>query len=311
MSNQESKGIFKDLSIAVLLTAFTGFFGLNGFSLLMLIFPAFSVIMGVKHGLKYNITAMVISIVAIAVLQGAGYIVPLSIYIGLSAVINREIARRESVSKTVLAGGTYMFLALALVSIGLKLIFGLDVVESLEEALRMGLDDTMKQLATTAESYDMTSIKSAMEESIALMIGIFPVIMAAGAFMTSIASYWVVSHILNRNGIMDVETIKLGKFRLSSKFSVAAVVIMVATFMIKFIGLAIYEPLVLNLTTALFILVFIQGLGVISNLLGKTKLNRAIKTAILVFLVLSVGLSMIISFIGVLDIIFNFRKIRE
>lgn len=313
MSNQESRNTIKDLLIATLLTSITGFFGVNGFSLLMLIFPAVSIILGVKRGLKYNILSMVLSILAISVVQGVGYIVPLSVYIGLAAIINIAINRRESVSKIVLSGGTYMFLVLALISVALKLFFKVDIVEGLEASLRLGLKETLEQLGSSSntESYDIASIKLTMEESIGFMISIFPVIMASGAFMVSVASYWVTSHVLKRNGISHIDTLKLSKFRLSSKFSVAALVILIVTFAMKLMGISVYDALVLNLTTVLYILVFIQGIGVIAHFLGKTRINRAIRTAILVFLALNVALSMLISFVGVLDIVFNFRKIKD
>ncbi|OHW61624.1 hypothetical protein EUAN_19390 [Andreesenia angusta] len=313
MSNQESRTTLKDLSIAILLTSITGFFGVNGFSLLMLIFPAFSVIVGVKHGLKYSILSMAISIMAISSVQGMGYVLPLSLYIGIAAVLSIYINRRERVSKIVLAGGTYMFLALAAISVALKLIFEVDVVESLESSLRLGLKETIEQLgsASNTENYDIASIKLAMEESIGFMVAIFPVIMVSGAFMISVVSYWVASHILKRNGISHVDTLKLSNFRLSSKFSVAAVVILIVTFAIKLMGLPVYEALVLNLTTALYLVVFIQGIGVIAYFLGKTRINRAIRTTILVFLAFNVALSMFVSFVGVLDIVFNFRKIKD
>lgn len=311
MSNKEYKEKTKELIFIFLLTLATGFFGINGFSLLMLIFPAFSIVAGVKYGLKYNLTNMILAVAVLSIIGGAGYILPLSIYIGLATILDLAIKRKERVSRTILAGGTYMLLILSTIFVVLKLFFEVDIVDALEISLRTGLNETIDQLSKAETSYDLASIKIAMEQSINFVISVFPVIMLIGSFIVSIASYGTSSYILNRKGIAKVDNLKLMDFRLSSKFSFSAVLIVIAVIAIRLMGLSIYESLALNLTTILYLLVFIQGLGVASYFLGKTKLNKFLKTIIIIFLAFNVALSMVVSFVGVLDIVLNFRKIRD
>lgn len=311
MSNYEDKNKVKELFLIFLLTVATGYFGINGFSILMSIFPAFSIVIGVKYGMKYNLINMILAIMLLSAINGFAYIPALSMYIGLSAILNLGIDKGEKISKVLLKSGTYTFLFLALISVILKVYFNVDIALSLKEALELGLEDTITQLESTGSGYDIVSIKSVMEESINFIADTFPVMLAAGAFTISTISYGIAAYIVRKNDIKHVEVLRLRDFRLSSTFSMASLLILAVVIAIKFMELSIYGPLVSNLTLILYTLVFIQGLGVISYFLSKANVYRVLKFLILGFLAFNPMLSMLVSFAGVVDIVFNFRKIKD
>jgi uncharacterized protein YybS (DUF2232 family) len=311
LGNYEDKDKIKELLLIFLLTATTGYLGISRFPLLMMLFPALSVAIGVKYGLRYNMVNIGLSIITISLIAGLTYIPALSIYIGLAAILNLGMNRDEKASKVVLKGGTYMFLALSLISIALKIYFEIDILESLKTSLETGLADTLRQLESAGTDYDMATIKSVMQSSIDFMVSIFPAILAFGAFFISTISYVIASYIVKKSGRKSVEVPKLSGFRLSSAFSLSSVVILVVVLAMKLFGVSAYRPLVSNLTFILYMLVFIQGLGVVSYFLNKTRMHSILKWIILIFLALNAGLSMVVSFVGVLDIVFNFRKIKD
>lgn len=86
--------------------------------------------------------------------------------------------------------------------------------------------------------------------------------------------------------------------------------IFIGVFLLKIIKIFYYETIFINILVLLFFLFFIEGLSVVSFFIGKIRMGKLGKIIFIFLIILSLPLSIIVSTIGLLDVIFDFRKIK-
>ena len=67
----------------------------------------------------------------------------------------------------------------------------------------------------------------------------------------------------------------------------------------------------MNVSVLVSFVLFLQGISVIIYFLNRSRLHPIIRGIFIILLIVSVPLSAIISIVGFLDIIFNFRRINK
>lgn len=299
----------RELILVTLLTIAKGYFGMKGFPILLLIYSSISVVIGVKYGIKYNIINMLVSSAALSAVLGITYLPIFLMYLGLSVILNRGIDSGERISKTVMAGSSYLFITATIALMVSKLYFRVDFLSILNGTIETNINSSLKELK--AMNGDIIAIKAVMEQSIQFINIAFPGIVILLTLAISAASYGIANYIIRRNGIKNITPMRLSDFKLSNKFTAAAAIILLVVFGIRFMDLGLYERLVVNLIFILYSLLFVQGLAIASYLMGKSNLNWILKFIIIFFLIINMTLGKFIILIGVLDILFNFRKIKE
>ena len=81
--------------------------------------------------------------------------------------------------------------------------------------------------------------------------------------------------------------------------------------MLKWLKLSYYDTVLLNITVLASFMFFIQGLSVIDYRLIKRDIGRLFRILILLLVILVLPVGGIITFIGILDVIIDFRKFKK
>ena len=87
--------------------------------------------------------------------------------------------------------------------------------------------------------------------------------------------------------------------------------IMLISYALKYVGNFNYIQLLNNLSVLIYVIFLIEGLSLTVFLINKMKIGNFLKVLFITIIALSSLLNIILFSMGMLDIIFDFRKIRK
>lgn len=164
---------------------------------------------------------------------------------------------------------------------------------------------------TGLSNYEMYQTKDILENAYEYMVLVIPsaviIFSLLTAYLNSILSIFILRKL--RYGIVFVP--RFSYFKLPSNFILGVIVIYLGVFLLKQLKVFYYETIFINVSALISFAFFLQGLAVLIFLINKSRLNQVGKVIFIVLLILSFPLSAIISMVGFLDIIFNFRGIKK
>jgi len=136
------------------------------------------------------------------------------------------------------------------------------------------------------------------------MIMIFSLIMTYINYLISVL-------ILRKLGYGIVYIPRFSRFKLPNNILLGVGIMFLGTFLLKIFKLSYYETIFMNITLLASFVFFVQGLAVIDYKLKEKKRNLFLRLIVILFFILVLPLGTYIAFLGVLDVIFDFRKIRK
>lgn len=288
-------------------------YGMHVAPLLMVIIPLPFIVIGIRNGIENTIISMAITSLIVGVL--------VEIYLGMSLFlifmpislgITYCIKERKKVSETVLIGAGAFFISIALVFLLESKLGGLDFVKSLEQDLAQFLAlqlDMMKEMGLT--NYEILQTEDLLEMTYDYMIILIPSLLFVTSLVISYVNNIFSFIVLRRMGYGISRYPGFSKFKLPNNIMPGMAVMFIATFIIGKLNIPYHEALLLNITFLIGFIFFVQGLSVLDFLLKKIKIRLIFRVMIIILNVLLVPIGGIIFFIGVLDSIFDMRKIRK
>ena len=288
-------------------------------ALISIIWSVPTILIAFRHGFKVSINSVVVSSVLVAVLTQPIQGLEFFIQFGLPGIIMGYL-----LNKKLSPGMTIFFTSIVLavcsvLSIYLgMLVVGVNIATSYDKMF-IDIKNAYSEAANSmANTYSMMGISreeilkgtASFEKSIELMKLILPGGILVSGFMISFINFKLTRLVLKRINyfIEDVKPYSL--WRLSNKwmFFVMSILfyVIVEIYLIKLPQL---YALTMNIFTVTMILFVVLGLSVVKFYLDKYTVPKAFK-GILMFLLL-VTFGNITMLIGVLDMPFDFRKLRN
>lgn len=305
------KSLVKDMIIGIIIASLVWFIGLEILSPLILIIPAVGIIIGVKHGEIYSIIMNIVSSLILLFFFGISALFMGVIFCGVSYISSKSIRDKKIASHRIVRSIAFTFIFIILVMGVFKVGFNIDLIEEANNKNTVIFEEAINEAKKVYSGKEISQLESYKTLVGTIIEANFPVIILSFSFIISVISNYIATSFLRKKTSMIIAPIKISRFRVSIKFSLAALIAFVISFIIKGINPGIYEILISNMTVALYLILFIQGLGVISFWIEKKGISSVARIAFLVFCVISVFLSAVASFIGAFDLVFNFRKLRE
>lgn len=305
--------IKRDLISSTILSSLIGIVSLAVFPLLIFLYPVLSIVMGVKYGNRYSLITALASGLPVVLVVGVNYAPVAVMFMLMSYAISSSINKAERTSERVIKGTAIIFgFFVAFICI-VKIVGGVNFVALIQSSSETGITEAINQLKESGSysSYQIKEIEQLKEASLTSIKMILPGTLIVASFALSFLSNSLASRIIRKRAIKEMQPIKISGFKINTVFSVSALLVILSTMAIKSIDTGIYEVLKTNLTIILFMVLFLQGVGVIAYFLEKFKVSAVLKGLILVFLFLSTSLSAIVAFVGIADMIFNFRRIKD
>ncbi len=298
--------------ITTLMTVFA-IIGLYIFPIIIMLFPVPFIILGVRHGIKYNILSIVASSLLISILVDILTGVFVFILFGLFAISMVYMINKKYKPSQILVGSSAISLVCTVVAIGIigyitGVSFLSQINASLTESIRLQMD-MIKDVGLT--NYEMTQIKELLKTTVEYMIIIIPATIIITSVFVAYINYWVSTAVLARLGHKTVNIPRFVNFRLPSNIILGTVVLFVASYIVRHFKIFYYDTIFINIIILIFFVFFIQGLAVIMFLMNKAKMNKITKGILIFLIVINVPFSFIISFLGLLDVVIDFRKEKK
>lgn len=315
MNMDENKGhkIFEIISTIIISTILM-LLGMYYMPLIIFLYPAPFIILGVKYGLKYNIISIIISTFLVGLMTDtiSGLIILLA-FLPLSIALNYLIVNRKKTLETMIIS-TLVTLVSFLIILGLtKNIIGVSIVYQLDEFFTQVINTQIEALKEMQLSqYEILKAEDLLESVFDYILLMIPVLMIIFSLITAYINCFISSIILRKQGYGIVSIPRFSRFKLPNNILLGIGIMFIGVLLMKWLKVSYYETVLLNIVGIASFMFFTQGLAVIDYKLKRRNVRIIFRIIILLFfvLVLPIG-SMILTFIGVLDAILDFRKIKN
>lgn len=302
-----------EVLFAVVISTILMLIGIYYIPWIILLYPVLFIILGVRHGIHYSIIGLIFSTFSVGLMTDiiSGVLI-FFIFTPLSISLSYTIRKRRS-SYEVLIISTLIFLVsiLFLISI-MKDMTGISIINELEEFFTQTINYQVEILKDTGLSnYEVLRMKDILENALDYILLIMPSIVMIFSLITAYLNYLISTLLLRKLGYGIVSVPKFSKFKLPNNALLGTGIMFLGVFIIKSLKLFYYETILINMTVLTSFVFFIQGLSVIDyKLIGK-KLGPILRIFIILLFIILLPFGWIISFVGVLDVIMDFRKIRK
>lgn len=312
-NNDKIKKSITESIVVISIMALYIVYGIHFLPLLMLFIPLPFIVLGIRNNIYTNGISMILSFIIVGILLGfASNALLILTFIPLSLVINYCIIKRKTTMETIIFSTLVFFLGLViLMFFGVK-ISDFDITKQLEndftQILTLQIDMFKDMGMTNSEILQTRDLLESLYKSfivlIPSMVGIFSLVVSSiNMFLSSVT--------LRKMGYGSIKPIGFSKFKLPKNIIPGIGVMFLATFIIKKLGIAYHDALLFNLTFLLSFVFLIQGLAVVDFLLKKSKVRLIFRILILGMMTFFIPMSSIILFLGILDTIFDTRKLRR
>lgn len=287
--------------------------GLYIFPSIIFLFPVAFIVVGVKYDLANSFISILITsfLIGISIDLISGLII-LAVFGPMALYITDSIDKRKKSRDIIIPSSVIFFISAIIVFLMLRGFSGVSLVESLEESAKTYTDLQM----TIIEDLELTNIESfrLKEEADRLynyVISILPAIFIIFSAVISYMNYYVSTAILRRLGLGIRDNPRFSKFSLPRNFIVGSLFMFLLVYLLGNIETISADVIQLNIIVLVISLLFIQGLSVLDYLLVSLRFHFIFRLILLGLTVFVSPLMSLLFVIGVLDIIFDFRKLRR
>lgn len=189
---------------------------------------------------------------------------------------------------------------------------GVSIINQLEEFFTQSINYQIEILKDTGLSnYEVLKIKDFLENAFDYILLIMPSIIMIFSLITAYLNYLLSSLSLRKLEYGIVSIPKFSRFKLPNNILLGTGIMFLGAFILKKLELLYYKTVFLNITSIIAFIFFVQGLSVIDYKLIKRNIKIIPRILIVIVFTIIIPLGWLIPFIGVLDTIFDFRKIRR
>lgn len=298
--------------IIIISTTLLTLLGIHYIDVILILFPVLFIVNSIQDGLGEGITNMLMTIIIISIVESLNIGLFLAIsFVPFTIIISILIKKRQGNAKILGFSSIVFFISIIVMMLITKLL-GVDIVKYIETVFKQLLDNQLEVYEGLGlGNYESFRMKEALEDAYKQVLLILPAVFLIISWVVSYINYWLSGIILGRLGIQIVNIPKFSKFSLPKDIMPRSLLMFGVTFLIGKLGFSYYEAVFINIGVLLMIGLFIQGLSVIDHLLNKLKFNVIFKIIFYITFILNQSLISIITMIGLLDLIFDLRKIRK
>lgn len=277
--------------------------------LVVFLWPVPVAIIHIRHGLRFSLLTVVVAGILLASLIGPLDAIGIIATFGIVGIgFGIAIGRKMDAVSTLLIGALAM-LAATLVSLGVSFVLlGVKPAQMLEE-LRQGVEAATgiySRLGMSAQSIE--EIKKMLTTTVELMRIVFPAMFVAAAVIQSFINFNVLRAVLQRIGYSVPSLPTFEEWSFPSWFA-ACLLGGIALVALKNVhGSEVLYNIGLNLYSFFSLAFMIQGISVGYWLLGRWNVAKGLRVALAIFAVFNPTLSQLLMWLGVLDVVFNYRR---
>lgn len=312
-NNDKIKKGMMECIVVISIMALYIVYGIHFLPLLMLIIPLPFVVLGMRNGINSNIISIVLTSLIVGVLlgfsSGASLIL---LFAPLSLALNYSIKTRRTTTETILISTVAFFLSFIMFMSLVGEISNIDIAKQSEQAFTQILTMQIDMLRETGmTNHEILQATDLFENTYRQLVVLIPSLMVVFALMVSYINLSLSSKILRKMGYGTISLQRFSRFKLPNNIIPGIGIMFLATFIIKKLQIQYHEALLFNITSLVGFVFIVQGFSVFDYLLIKAKMKLIPRIILLAINIIFVPISGIMFFIGLLDSIFDMRKIRR
>lgn len=138
-----------------------------------------------------------------------------------------------------------------------------------------------------------------------------PTILLLLSLIISYANYYISVVLIGKLGVV-VKMPRFSNFKLPSNIMYGTFAMLTGVYLLKFLKVDSYEAILINVVALISFMFVIQGLSVIDYLLIKAKMIIGVRILLLMIITVFIApLVTIITILGLIDTLFDIRKLRK
>ena len=311
MDNKKMSNILQIAGIVFGMSLFT-VTSLIFFPLLLLVFPVMFIIVGVKNGIIEGIISLMTTCTILAYIIDP--MIALYLFLGFAPItiaIIYTIKKRKSVMEVLLYSTVVLFASILLFFTLVNLREG-NLLMQIEVVFKESLTLRIKNLSEMGlASIEVLEDKNFLTNAFNEMLLISPSTILFLSLIVGYINYSLSIMGLNKSGINIVNTPKFSKFRLPNNIAIGTLVMFLTALIVKQLNFIYYDAIVKNIVVLLGFMLLIQGLSIIDFFLIKIKVRTVFRFIFISLTVIIAPLITIVSALGLMDVLVDFRKLRR
>lgn len=277
-----------------------------------------AIILSKRKGLKYGIMSLVSAGFIISMLLGIqSGIMYLVQYTPLAIALSYGVVKDEDPYKTLIFGALTFIVSFAVIIYVMQIFVGINFIKQMtdmfNESFNMSRDMILKtsQNMDPAKSKEMMDSINSMSASINMMLTkMLPALLISTGIIISYINYAGTCKIAKRFKIYLREITGFAFFTFPQSFAIAMAGLLITSFLLKYLNLNV-QLIQYNILALCFMAVLVQGFAVLQFYLMKWNISKPLRVVINIFAVFSPGISQLLTFAGLIDLIIDLRKIRN
>lgn len=286
---------------------------IHSFPLLLFLFPAPFIYIGVKKDLKIAIGGITIVSLLVGLMADTySGIVLFELFMPLSLVIIYEITNRKKSTEVLLYSTVVFFISCLLLYGLIQDITGASIITQMEESFREIVNVQVEMFRESGlTNYELSRTRDQLKNTYSYIVSILPAILIILSMFASYINYYASAIALRRSGIGIASIPNFSRFKLPSTIIPGIVVIFVALNLAKGLDIPKFDAIVLNIIVFTWFIFSVQGLSVIDYFMINRKFKTIIRIIIIILIAFIIPVGSILSLIGFIDAIFDFRKLNK
>lgn len=312
----------KDLLIASVIAYIIYTLGVQGFPLLVFLFPSVFVVLGIKRGLLHGLLAVLTTGVLIYITNDATSALVLTLFsIAIAGPMIQMLQQAKPSFNTIFLTTVIMVLLLVGAVYLTQLATQVSAIDTIEQMMKESLSGSLEGLKGIAKQVSEQSgnsellgnaiesieqIEGRLDQSVNLMIVRLPSTILIVALLVAAVNYYLSANILRRLGIGIIDIPKFQNFRLPQHIAKGFLISILGILLLGVVGFGYTSELSINVSMIFSFLFALQGVAVVYALL-KRKL-RTFGSVLIILLTFMLGAQYAYTLIGLADVFFDIRN---
>ncbi|KAB3530308.1 YybS family protein [Alkaliphilus pronyensis] len=296
---------------AAFIATISSFFGISVIyipvlTILLFLLPVPLIVLAVRQGTKYTVLALIITSLIIGILTEVVFTFFLIIIFGpVALIMGYYIKKKQEPFKTIGIGTTVSALTTFISILTISAIVEFNFADLIGETFRSVVEHQSEMF--TSMNVSITSLN----EIIDYLTIILPGLLIVHSMVITFINYYVSIAILRRLRFQAYKLPRFRHFKLPSNIILGSFILFILTYLTRFVAGINYEGLYENIKILFLFVFYLQGIAFMRYMISKVSIPEFARVLIIVLLIIISPLLTLISLIGLIDSVFDIRKLRE
>lgn len=304
-SQQNRKALTESAMIATLTSMFVvGTFYIPLLSILLALVPVPFMVLAVRRGNRYAFFSLIMVTIIIGLLTGLIYSVFVLVLFGpMALAMGWWIRHRKEPHEVIFIGAVGAAAAIFAMMQLIAIVSGIHLTTEISQIF----SSMIQQQAEALQSVNIQVM--ALEEAVSYLLLVLPGLILIQSLFGAFVNYYLTMAVLRRFVPSDDPLPEFSRFRLPGHVVSGSFILLFLSWATRFVEGINNDGLLANVTLLIVVIFFMQGISLISFWIKGTRVPRWLRIIILIILVLLSPMITLVSLLGLVDVLADFRKL--